>query len=416
MTVVLCLAAAAGAWFYGRYRLRLWKATRDARRAIVAGQAAKEREAARRSLAQRLHAVLPDPVLARLFQWAPECRIRPTVRIARRGPFGRYERIKPDQHIMVVGFTGSGKSSALRVLAAWALANPRWSLEAWDGKWGASVRAYRGKAPVLDTMAAIEARLRDLVGRELPARALMAEPPHLAIIMDESRLLNELSASGMRDLVTVIQTGRELGVHLWFGLQDPKTDSVPSEIRDQFSCKLVHQLQTRDAAQVALKELVASGWAPHRLMRSGQMLIWTPVRAMSPPRVVFGLWLSVGRLASLERQGPYAAPEFAPPVELAKASARPSVRTETPAQTHTRTGGRTADALTDRQAQALAALDVAGGPMGAADLARELGIERNRAHDVLAQLRRRGLVAQAPDGFTIPSAPTQEGIPSEDPQ
>ena len=146
----------------------------------------------------------------------------------------------------------------------------------------------------------------------------MAEPPHLAIIMDESRLLNELSAAGMRDLVTVIQTGRELGVHLWFGLQDPKTDSVPSEIRDQFSCKLVHQLQTREAAQVALKELVASRWAPHRLMRSGQMLIWTPVRAMSAPRVVYGLWLSAGRLAGLERRGPYVAPEVAPPVDLHK--------------------------------------------------------------------------------------------------
>ncbi|MFI8529051.1 hypothetical protein ACIGMX_02190 [Streptomyces aquilus] len=402
MTVVLCLAAAAGAWFFLRYRWRLWKATREARRAIVAGQAAKEREAARRTLTQRLHAVLPEAALARLFRWKPERRTRPTVRIARRGFLGRFERIRPDQHIMVVGFTGSGKSSALRVLAAWALANSSWALEAWDGKWGASVRAYRGKCPVLDTMDAIESRLRDLVARELPARALMAEPPHLAIIMDESRLLNELSAAGMRDLVTVIQTGRELGVHLWFGLQDPKTDSVPSEIRDQFSAKLVHQLQTREAAQVALKELVAAGWAPHRLMRSGQMLIWTPVRAMSAPRVVYGLWLSAGRLAGLERRGPYAAPEFTRPVVLVKASARPSVRREGAGHEPIRTPGRTADALTSRQIQALTALDVAGCPMGAADLARELGIERNRAHDVLTQLRRRGLVAQTPDGFTIP--------------
>lgn len=397
MTVVLCLAAAAGAWFYGRYRLRLWKATRDARRAIVAGQAAKEREAARRSLAQRLHALLPDPVLARLFQWAPERRTRPTVRIARRGPFGRYERIKPDQHIMVVGFTGSGKSSALRVLAAWALANPRWSLEAWDGKWGASVRAYRGKAPVLDTMAAIEARLRDLVERELPARALMAEPLHLAIILDESRVLNELSASGMRDLVTVIQTGRELGVHLWFGLQDPKTDSVPSEIRDQFSCKLVHQLQTRDAAQVALKELVASGWAPHRLMRSGQMLIWTPVRAMSPPRVVFGLWLSVGRLASLERRGPYVAPEFAPAVDLRKGVA--------PVAHASDLGGRTQHATRNARPDEFAeAIERAllGGPAGVREIARATGRNPGSVHRKLTQLTVRGLVQGTPDGWTLP--------------
>ncbi|MEU9641333.1 helix-turn-helix domain-containing protein [Streptomyces sp. NPDC048188] len=401
---LLLTGAAVVAWFYAKSRARHHKAVRDARRAILAGKAAKQQEEARRPLAQRVHALLPEAAVARLLAWKPEARPRPTVRIARRGVFGgRYERINPAQHVMVVGFTGSGKSSALRVLAAWALANPRWSLEAWDGKWGASVRAYRGKCPVLDTMPAIEARLSDLVERELPARALLAEPPHLAIIMDESRLLNELSAGGMRNLVTVIQTGRELGVHLWFGLQDPKTDSVPSEIRDQFSCKLVHQLQTREAAQVALKELASSaGWSPHRLMRSGQMLIWEPRRAMSAPRVVFGLWLSAGRLAALERRGPYTAPEFARPVSLTKASARPSVRAESAGHAHTRTPGRTADALTSRQAQALAALDVADRPMGAADLARELGVERNRAHDVLTQLRRRGLVAQTPDGFTIP--------------
>ncbi|MCX4558109.1 MarR family transcriptional regulator [Streptomyces phaeochromogenes] len=402
MTIYLCLAAAAGGWFYLRYRWRLWKATREARRAIEAGKAAKAQEEARRPLTQRILTVLPAPALIRLFRWSPDSRIRPTVRVARRGPFGRFERIDPAQHILVVGLTGSGKSSTLRVLAAWALANSAWSLEAWDGKWGASVRAYRGKAPVLDTIADIEARLADLVARELPARALMVEPPHLAIIMDESRLLNMLSAAGLRDLVTVIQTGRELGVHLWFGLQDPKTDSVPSEIRDQFTCKLVHQLQTREAAQVALKELVASGWGPHRLMRSGQMLIWTPVRAMAAPRVVYGLWLSAGHLAALERRGPYVAPEFARPVVLVKASARPSADGR-PGQALARTAGRT-HRLTDRQAEALAALDVEGGPMSAADLARELGIERNRAHDVLTQLRRRGLVEQATDGFALPPA------------
>lgn len=401
ITPVLVGLAVVG-WLYVRARLKAWRAVRDARRAIVAGKAAKSQEEARRPLMQRILTVLPDPVRIRLFRWRPDSRIRPYVRVARRGPWGRFERVDPAQHIMVVGMTGSGKSSALRVLAAWALGNPRWSLEAWDGKWGASVRAYRGKAPVLDTMDAIEARLADLVGRELPARAQVAEPPHLAIIMDESRLLNMLSAEGMRDLITVIQTGRELGVHLWFGLQDPKTDSVPSEIRDQFTCKLVHQLQTREAATVALKELVAAGWAPHRLMRSGQMLIWTPVRAMAAPRVVYGLWLSAGRLASLERRGPYAAPEFARPVSLTKASARPSVRHEGARHAPARTPGRTADALTSRQIQALTALDVAGRPMGAADLGRELGIDRNRAHDVLTQLRRRGLVAQTPDGFTIP--------------
>lgn len=411
MKSLILLAVAVGGWLYVRAWLKKQRAIRDARRAIEAGKAAKAQEETRRPLMQRLLTVLPDRALVRLFRWSPDSQIRPMVRIARRGPFGRYERIDPAQHVMVVGMTGSGKSSALRVLAAWALSNPRWSLEAWDGKWGASVRAYRGKCPVLDTMDAIETRLRDLVARELPARALLAEPPHLAIVMDESRLLNMLSAAGMRDLVTVIQTGRELGVHLWFGLQDPKTDSVPSEIRDQFSCKLVHQLQTREAAQVALKELVASGWAPHRLMRSGQMLIWTPVRSMSPPRVVFGLWLSAGRLAARERRGPYAAPEFAPSVDLTKGVAPVAHASDLGGRTQHATG----NARTDEFAEAIERA-LLGGPAGVREIARSTGRNPGSVHRKVRQLAVRGLVEETPDGFTLPHVNAQEGTPSEDPQ
>ncbi|MEU8866912.1 ATP-binding protein [Streptomyces umbrinus] len=400
MTTLVLLGLAVGLFFWLRYRLRLWRAVRDARRAIEAGKAAKAQEEARRPLTQRILTVLPAPALIRLFRWSPDSRIRPTVRVARRGPFGRYERIDPAQHILVVGLTGSGKSSTLRVLAAWALANSAWSLEAWDGKWGASVRAYRGKAPVLDTIADIEARLADLVARELPARALMVEPPHLAIIMDESRLLNMLSAAGLRDLVTVIQTGRELGVHLWFGLQDPKTDSVPSEIRDQFTCKLVHQLQTREAAQVALKELVASGWAPHRLTRSGQMLIWTPVRATAAPRVVYGLWLSAGHLAALERRGPYAAPEFAPAVDLHKGVAvAPVVDTRLTCADAPATATRNArpDLFAEEIERALL-----GGPAGVREIARATGRNPGSVHRKITQLTARGQLEATPDGFTLP--------------
>ncbi|MFJ5266184.1 hypothetical protein ACIQAC_37560 [Streptomyces sp. NPDC088387] len=396
------------AWFRAKGKVREHKAIRDARRAIQAGKTAKQQEEARRPLVQRILTAVPDPVRIRMFAWRPDPRIRPTVRIARRGPFGRFERIDPAQHVMVVGLTGSGKSSTLRVLAAWALSNPRWSLEAWDGKWGASVRAYRHKVPVLDTMDAIEARLSDLVTRELPARALMAEPPHLAIIMDESRLLNMLSASGMRNLVTVIQTGRELGVHLWFGLQDPKTDSVPSEIRDQFSCKIVHQLQTREAAQVALKELVAAGWAPHRLARSGQMLIWTPVRAMSPPRVVYGLWLSTGQLAALERQGPYAAPEFARPVSLVKASARVAVAPVAHASDLVgRTQHATRNGRTDEFAEAVERA-LLGGSAGVREIARSTGRNPGSVHRKIQQLTARGQVEATADGFALTAAQEEE--------
>jgi hypothetical protein len=372
--------------------------TRKAKRSMVVHEMAKNSVKARRPVRQVIHTHAPDSVVFRMFRWKPEKRIRNKVRIARRGFRGRYVRIRPDQHIMIVGMTGSGKSSTLRVLGAWALLAPGWYLEAFDGKWGASVVAYEGKARVHITIDAIEARLRDLVERELPLRARRLREDgrvsHLAIIMDESRLLNELTSEALRNLVTLIQTGRELGVHCWFGLQDPKADSIPTAIRDQFTCKIVHMLQNQDAAQVALKELVAGGWHPHKLMRSGQVLVWEPVRK---PRVLFGLWLTVGRLASLQGlTGPLSAPELDVPVSLVKASVRP-VGNAPDLGNRTRTDGRT-DALTERQAAAVMVL-AEGGAMGPAALAAELGLERNRAHDVLKQLVAKGFATTTEEGI-----------------
>lgn len=391
----LALIAVAG-WFYARYRFRTWKVERASRRALKGHADAKAKEESARPLNQRLHTALPASAVQRLMAWRPDGK--PTVKVARRGPgYGRAVRINPAQHVLTIGMTGSGKSSTLRVLAAWALRRPGWYVEAWDGKWGASVAPYRGRAPVLDTMPEIEARLADLVSRELPMRAAMTDRPHLALVMDESRLLNELSATALRNLVTVIQTGRELGVHCWFGLQDPKADSVPTEIRDQFSCKIVHQLQNAEASQVALKELVNAGWLPHKLMRPGQVYVWTPT---ARPRVSFAVWLPAGALAALEvPAGPLSAPALAPsPSLLKEATDRPTERhrdeVSGPAAAPGRSVGRP---LTDRQQLAVQVLGESGG-LAPAELADELGLPRNRGLEVLGQLHAKGLVIKRESG------------------
>lgn len=394
MIVIPALLLALGLYFLARYKWRVWKVERAARRALAGQARAKAKDADKRPLAQRLHTLMPPGAVQQFLKWTPDKGRRITV--ARRAPlFGRAVRVDPAQHIMVIGMTGSGKSSTLRVLAAWALMRPGWYVEAWDGKWGASAAPYRGKAPVLDTMPDIEARLADLVERELPMRAMMSDRPHLAIVMDESRLLNELSGSAMRNLVTAIQTGRELGVHFWFGLQDPKADSVPTEIRDQFACKVVHQLQNAEAAQVALKELVAAGWAPHKLAAPGQVLVWTPT---ARPRVAFARWLSASTLACLDSPArPLTAPELEPsqsPAVLLKASDRPTERHETEGHGPAPAPGRSvAPTLTDRQALAMQALDLAGA-LAPAELAGELRVDRRRALEVLTQLASKGLVAK----------------------
>ncbi|MEV0474697.1 hypothetical protein [Streptomyces prunicolor] len=414
--VFVVLALAVGLYYWIRYRVRVWKIERQTRRTITGHANAKARDENARTISQRLHDHLPDRAVRRLMRHRPQQRGR-LVRIARRGLFvGRYIRVRPDQHVLAVGMTGSGKSSTLRVLADWAKHRSDWVIEIWDGKFGATGAPYLAHARVYEHMSEIEDRLADLVTREFPARAKMADRPHRAIIIDESRIFNELSVTAMRHLITVVQEGRELGVHAWAGLQDPKTSSVPSEIRDQFTCRLVHMLQTAEASQVALKELASAGYAAHKLDRAGQVLIHEKGRR-HPARPLFALWLAPAVLAATP--GRVCLTKVPSPRAAALPSrVRPSDRThgiagQTPAMTAGRTRTRPAalaPRLTPRQAEALAALDVMGS-LGPAALGVQLGIDRKRGHEVLAQLTALRLVAPVGDGtyaLTHDSEPAEE--------
>jgi hypothetical protein len=301
-----------------------------------------------------------------------------------------------------VGRTQSGKSSTLRILGAWALAHPNWDVIAMDGKHGASVAGYRGHAVVLDTMEAIEDKLRHLVGHDFPLLGKSTKRRHTALIIDESRVFNDLSPQGLADLVSVMQMGHELGVHVWAGMQDFKTSSVPSEIRSQFACKIGHSVTSEPDSHLIYKELATAGWRPDRLTAPGQVLVWEPGRRI--PHVRFGLWLPAPALASM-RFPVNLCKALRPRTAALPAPVRPSDRTDgiagqTPAMTSD--GRRTppdarAPKLTDRQAEALAALDVMG-TLGPAALGVQLGIDRKRAHEVLVQLSALCLVAPTGDG------------------
>ena len=381
--------------------LQVWKDGLPERRRLAVHDRAKAKHEAKRPVHQTVHTFTPDKIKMRILRYRPQKIRGKRVRIAVHGLFlGRLlsVRVSPYQHIACVGRTQSGKSSTLRVLGAWALAHPDWDVVAMDGKYGASVAGYRGHAVVLDTMEAIEDKLRHLVGHDFPVLGPSTKRRHTALIVDESRIFNELSPQGLADLVSVMQMGHELGVHVWAGMQDFKTSSVPSEIRSQFACKLGHSVTTEPDSHLIYKELATAGWRPDRLTAPGQILVWEPGRRI--PHVRFGLWLPVPALASMRF-----------PVNLCKAprpraeSVRPSDRTHGIAgQTPVMTAGRTrtrpaalAPRLTPRQAEALAALDVMGS-LGPAALGVQLGIDRKRGHEVLAQLTALSLVVPVGDG------------------
>ena len=402
IAILLMLAALCVGFLWVRYRVGVWQASRPERRRLAAHAQAKAADERKRPLTQKIHTHLPDRIVRRILRWHPDrIRIpRRTVRIARTGLVaGRSVRINPAQHIAAVGTTGSGKTSVLRILSAWALQRPDWQVIALDGKWGASAAPYRRHVRVIDDLAGIEAFLIDLVEREFPARGRMTGRPHMALVVDESRVFNSLSPRGLSALTTVMQTGRELGVHVWCGLQDFKVTSVPSEIRMLFTCKIAGLVPTAEDATLIFKELAAAGWRPDRLERAGQFLVWEPHRRQ--PSVCFGLWMSEGALTgAANRVCLTKVPALPLPVAVAQART-PLTRENTGA---TATATPRPDDFADAIERAL--LD---GPAGPRALARAVDRNPGTVARKLAAMSERGVIERTPDGtYALTTAPKEQ--------
>ncbi|WP_405581481.1 helix-turn-helix domain-containing protein [Streptomyces sp. NBC_01092] len=407
-TLVLLVAGGLAAWFVW-HKFTVWRLSLPKRRALASAERAKAKEELKRPLAQRVHTHLPDAAVQRLMRWSPQPDrfwhrwFASRVTVARRGLFGGPVRIKPAQHIAAVGTTGCGKTSVLRALGAWALRQPDWQVVCLDGKWGASVAPYRRHCRVLDDLGEIEAFLSDLVTREFPARGRMTRRPHLVLIADESRLFNSLSAAALSDLVEIMQTGRELGVHVWAGVQDFKTSSIPSEIRMLFTCKVVGLVPTAEDSHVIFKELAAAGWRPDKLERAGQLLVWEPERKKA--RVCFGLWMSETALAGARnRVCLVKVPPLPAPVRMPVRSGvrTPSdLRIQAPNEQRTNTRPPVADDV-------LTALMTSPEPLGVRALARATGRSPAAVHAAVNALAADGAVTRTTDGYTIPLHATEE--------
>jgi hypothetical protein len=409
--IIVALLAIVGAVGYFKIwrPFTLWKDGLSLRRTMVLHDKAKERHEAKRPLSQKIHTILPDRVVCRILRWHPEwIRIRRTVRIARRGliriPF-RSVRIDPAQHIAAVGTTGSGKTSVLRILAAWALRRPDWQVIALDGKFGASVHAYRRHCRVIDDMAGIEDFLHDLVHNEFPKRGRMINRPHLAVVIDESRVFNSMSARGLADLTSALQMGRELGVHFWCGVQDFRVSSIPGEIRMLFTAKIAGLVPTRDDSELIFKELATSGWRPDRLERAGQFLVWEPSRRH--PHVSFALWMSESALTGADNRVCLIKVPRLPRVALPVSCGSPvrpsaSANTQETAQ-ETETGNTPVPQVYDQVERAL--LD---GPAGPRALARTLGYSPGYMSKTLAAMIELGTVERTPHGFELTTAPREQ--------
>ncbi|BCW67729.1 hypothetical protein NicSoilB4_24920 [Arthrobacter sp. NicSoilB4] len=172
-------------------------------------------------------------------------------------------------HFLVAGTTGSGKSEFLRTLAAaLAAAHPpgRINLLFIDFKGGSGLRPLAGLvhcvglltdldrnevARALVSLGAEVRRREELLAAynapDLPAYESLdpAGPalPHLAIIIDEFRMLVDEAPEALAELMRIAAIGRSLGIHLIMATQRPQ-GAVTADIRANVTSCIALRVQS----------------------------------------------------------------------------------------------------------------------------------------------------------------------------
>jgi hypothetical protein len=198
-------------------------------------------------------------------------------------PFGEWTEIDLRQRILVVGASGSGKSSVQRVLAAPVILAADAELEVWDLKQGTESQHYEGKASTRITTAdqAIE-RLGWFMESELPRRAGVMQslktstwptspknPDRIVMVDEGAALVRALDDEQLAQFFTFLEQARAFGVYLWWATQFPKGTNLPTELRSQMSAIIALKMRRMSESRVVFEDLTKEGWQPHRLPGKG---------------------------------------------------------------------------------------------------------------------------------------------------
>lgn len=202
-------------------------------------------------------------------------------------PFGEWTAIDLQQRILIVGASGSGKSSVQRVLAAPVIVAADADLEVWDLKQGTESQHYEGKADVRITTAdQARARLAWYMEQELPRRARVMQAKRTStwptsmehrdrvVMVDEgAALIRELSDDELALFFTFLEQARAFGIYLWWATQFPKGTNLPTELRSQMSALVALKMRRQSESRVVFEDLTKEGWTPHRLPGKGWLML-----------------------------------------------------------------------------------------------------------------------------------------------
>lgn len=202
-------------------------------------------------------------------------------------PFGEWTALDLQQRILIVGASGSGKSSTQRVLATPVILAADADLEVWDLKQGTESQHYEGKADVRITNAEqARARLRWFMETELPRRAKvmqdlrtstwptsMQNPDRVVMVDEGAALVRELSDDELLMFFTFLEQARAFGIYLWWATQFPKGTNLPTELRSQMSAVVALKMRRQSESRVVFEDLTKEGWTPHRLPGKGWLLL-----------------------------------------------------------------------------------------------------------------------------------------------
>ena len=239
---------------------------------------------------------------------------------------GEVVRVDVTDRILTAGASGSGKSVALRVLMASALALPNTALVIIDLKvegalWSHVARVEsepEGIQSVIDDLTA-EMREREAIMRTegMDTWEPTPERPRIVVIIDEgAELIAEVpdSITGARSLA---RRARSAEMPLWWATQKPTVSGPGKGLDSAISAQLTSQVclavsSPTEARTVLGEDATAKGWHAEDLPKGGWSLIRVQGadRAPNPVRVWF---MTKEDVKALEPRSPWRRAKSTPP-------------------------------------------------------------------------------------------------------